>query len=243
MTDIYSQNLKSDFAIFFEMIINESEIKREALKPRYQIIHERIYNFKEIINLSNTTTTIAHSYLLETLNGLIDVTDLLSKNRYKLASTILRNTLETFAKYLVNENHLLDQEGFSNNFDSGSSALILKYITQVLNQARNKNLRKCINHYYVISLKDIYWKLCDIVHARDTTYNECNEYLETIRNASYDEVKFEKVFNLFLTSLDKMTVLLYLQNAKFLLENANQIKLDYLLLKFDENFSEIRSYV
>ncbi|GGG34228.1 hypothetical protein GCM10007425_31190 [Lysinibacillus alkalisoli] len=239
--DIYSGNSEKDFAIFFGMILEEKEINQQ-LKSKYKAIHKRIYNFKEIINISGTQEATAQSFLLETLNGLIDVTDLLSKNRYKLASTILRNSMETFAKYLVVQNQLQDYEGFTNNFESATSHLINNYISLVLRRPRNKDFKRLINTSYKDPFRNLYGELCDIVHARDTNYSEYHHYLESIRNSNFNQIKFEKVFNFIISCVDKMVVIFYLQNAEFLLENANQVKLDYLLSNFDENFSEVRTY-
>ncbi len=147
--------------------------------------------------------------------------------------------METFAKTLIHINSLNDSHGFTNNIELAVSKISDNYIVNVLKLVRNKPLKRVIGTTYRDALKNLYWNLCDIVHSRDTTYNHCYEYLDSILNNEFEESKYRILYDYAILFLNKMLVIFYIQNIETINKNMNQIKLEYIINEFESTYQQI----
>lgn len=235
---LFYGEIRRDYEGFIKLL-NSSDLVELGLDQCYQELHKKVYILKEILNESGPVNSIGLSYSLETLGGLIEFIYLLSQNRYKLAASSLRNSMETFAKSLIHINSLSDTNGFTNNIELAISKIGDEYIVNVQKKIRNKPLKKIIGDNYREILKKLYWCLCDIVHARDTSFNHCYEYLEEILKSNFDESKFYTLYDSAMVFTNKALVIFYIQYFETINNNMNEIKLEYIIGELEEDFHQV----
>ncbi len=235
---LFFGEIKRDYEEFVRLF-NSNELIELGLDQDYKMLHKKVYIFKELLNECNITDNTASSYCLDTLGSLIEYIHLLSQHRYKLAASLLRGAMETFAKSLIHIDSLIDSHGFTNNIELAISKISDNYISNFLKVVRNKPLKRAIGTAYREVLKNLYWNLCDIVHSRDTTYNHCYEYLDSILNNEFEESKYRILYDYAILFLNKMLVIFYIQNIDTINKNMNQIKLEYIITEFESVYHQI----
>jgi hypothetical protein len=235
---LFFGEINKDYEEFIKFF-SGNKIMELGLDQDYKLLHKKVYIFKEMLNECEIGNPTALSYSLDTLGSLIEYIYLLSQHRYKLAASLLRGCMETFAKALVHFNSLTDSNGFTNNIELAISKISDNYIVNVLKRTRNKPLKKKIGNDYREVLKNLYWSLCDIVHSKDTTYNHCYEYLESILKNEYEEPKYKALYDYAILFLNKMLVIFYIQNMDEINKNMNALKLEYIIGDLEENYHQI----
>ncbi|PFA08035.1 hypothetical protein [Bacillus thuringiensis] len=235
---LFFGEIKKDYKEFIKLFSNNELIEPELIQD-YEILHKKVYIFKEMLNECEITDATAISYSMDTLGSLIEYIHLLSQHRYKLAASLLRGAMETFAKSLIHIDSLIDSHGFTNNIELAISKISDNYISNFLKLVRNKPLKRAIGTAYREVLKNLYWNLCDIVHSKDTTYNHCYEYLDSILNTEFEESKYRILYDYAILFLNKMLVIFYIQNIEIINNNMNQIKLEYIISEFDSTYQQI----
>ncbi|MFE3573720.1 hypothetical protein [Lysinibacillus sp. NPDC059133] len=235
---LFFGEIKRDYEEFIKLF-SKNELIELGLDQDYKLLHKKVYIFKEMLNECEIVNSTALSYTLDTLGSLIEYIHLLSQNRYKLAASLLRGSMETFAKALIHINSLTDSHGFTNNIELAISKISDDYINNILKLARNKTLKKKIGDAYREVLKDLYWSLCDIVHSRDTAYNHCYEYLESILNNRFEQSKYKVLYDYAILFINKMLVIFYIQNIGVINKNMNAIKLEYIVGELEPEYHQI----
>ncbi|MED1621374.1 hypothetical protein CN568_13400 [Bacillus pseudomycoides] len=235
---LFFGEIKKDYEEFIKLF-SSNELNELGLDQDYKVLHKKVYIFKELLNECEIADTTALSYSLDTLGSLIEYIHLLSQHRYKLAASLLRGSMETFAKALIHISSLRDSNGFTNNIELAVSKISQDYIVNFLKLTRNKPLKTTIGNAYREVLKNLYWNLCDIVHSRDTTYNHCYEYLESILNNEFEESKYRVLYDYAILLLDKMLVIFYIQNMETINKNMNEIKLEYIISQLESDYHQI----
>lgn len=235
---LFFGDIERDYEEFLKLL-NNNEISELELDQDFKLLHKKVYIFKEMLSECEIEDPTALSYYIDTLGSLIECIYLLSQHRYKLVASVLRGAMETFAKALIHNNSLSDSNGFTNNIELAISNIADNYIVNVLKVARNKTLKRKIGNSYRDVLKELYWYLCDIVHSRDTAYNNCYEYLESILKTKFDDNKYRTLYDYAILLLNKLLVIFYIQNYKDINENMNRIKLEFIVSELEEDYHQI----
>ncbi|MBJ7966980.1 hypothetical protein [Bacillus cereus] len=232
---LFFGEIKRDYEEFIKLF-SSNELIELGLDQDYKMLHKKVYIFKELLNECEIVDTTTLSYSLDTLGSLIEYIHLLSQHRYKLAASLLRGSMETFAKALIHINSLSDSHGFTNNIELAISKMSENYIVNFLKLPRNKPLKTKIGNAYREVLKNLYWDLCDIVHSRDTAYNHCYEYLESILHNQFEESKYRVLYDYAILFLNKILVIFYIQNVEIINKNMNEIKLEYIINELESDY-------
>ncbi|MEQ6357743.1 hypothetical protein ABNX05_24355 [Lysinibacillus sp. M3] len=238
-----SMRVNDDFVKFQEILSNKLNI---SMLKDYHIqslknLHKYLYIYKEILN-ELPLLEEAKSLAFDSFNGSMEFLICLIQGKYKLASMVIRGSMETYAKSLVLTTPVEPTTKFSNNIE-----ISLKNMTENICNSESLNFRLCkelkktVNSTYADVIKKEYWELSDIVHSRTTTYNSCSEFLDDVLIIKFDE----SIFNLLLDKCNNIIKyfieIIVLVNYKNLDSKMNYLAFEYITGNLSENFKNIKN--
>jgi len=240
---IFHGDLNNDFQHFMEILF-ENDLYESSRIDLYRKIHSKIYVFKELINnIEYNDINKAKNFIYDTLGSFIEFTYLISKYRYKSAAMVLRGSMETFAKFLVFESGKPDTYSFTNNIESSFANITNEFIVNYRKQQRNRDFKRVFGDEYRVNTCSKYWELCDIVHSKDTVYNHCFEFLDSIINSELDDIKEKYLINLAIDIVGRFMVIIVIFKANSIFRDLNGIMMEIYLDLLHSKFDDLRPYL
>ncbi len=246
MDKIFGNNISKDFEelkkIIYENLWVKNNSNGEYIFERLKKAHTFIYLFKYIsynVDYKKESSKEAIEQMLDSiLNSIYD----LAMSRYKSFVANYRMALEMFVKSLVRELSNEEKNSFSNNIEKAIRDFLDE--KNIENRKDKDKLKKIINNYSN-NLKQIYYKLSDVIHCKKgKEFKGINEYFNQLLyiEENYDKVQFDYLIGIMEESLLYCIELFMLINF-YKMDSINLMARDVIIGNFSDDFKYARDII